>query len=256
MTSARRCRGRARADRRYHGGLRGTLREANEARVDTPVIWLCKGFEPGRARLPHEVCGGRADSSDSRRCAVGAELRAGSRRGLARCGDARFQTSRVRARCRPHAARPGASGVFERGLRRRRSCRRGEERDRDRRGNLRRAALRPQRARGADHAGTRGSHASRRRARRARRNVHGTRRRGRSHPHVHGRPFAQPQGGAEARTRPTAGRHPGRARSRRRGRQHRARARSIAEHLGIDMPITRAVCRVLDDHRQARAAAE
>ena len=36
-------------------GLRPTLREANEARADTPLVWLCKGFEPGRAKLPHEV---------------------------------------------------------------------------------------------------------------------------------------------------------------------------------------------------------
>ena len=30
----------------------------------------------------------------------------------------------------------------------------------------------------------------------------------------------------------------------------------IAERLGIEMPITSAVCRVLDDHREARAAAD
>jgi glycerol-3-phosphate dehydrogenase (NAD(P)+) len=30
----------------------------------------------------------------------------------------------------------------------------------------------------------------------------------------------------------------------------------IADRLGIEMPITRAVCRVLNDHRNARAAAE
>jgi glycerol-3-phosphate dehydrogenase len=30
----------------------------------------------------------------------------------------------------------------------------------------------------------------------------------------------------------------------------------MAGRLGVDMPITRAVCRVLADHRQARAAAD
>jgi glycerol-3-phosphate dehydrogenase (NAD(P)+) len=28
-----------------------------------PVVWLCKGFEPGRAKLPHEVCAEELDSS-------------------------------------------------------------------------------------------------------------------------------------------------------------------------------------------------
>jgi glycerol-3-phosphate dehydrogenase (NAD(P)+) len=36
-------------------GLRATLREARQARADTPVIWLCKGFEPEHGKLPHEV---------------------------------------------------------------------------------------------------------------------------------------------------------------------------------------------------------
>jgi glycerol-3-phosphate dehydrogenase (NAD(P)+) len=36
-------------------GLRATLREVREARADAPIIWLCKGLEPERAKLPHEV---------------------------------------------------------------------------------------------------------------------------------------------------------------------------------------------------------
>lgn len=36
-------------------GLRATLRAVREARCTTPVIWLCKGFERPDARLPHEV---------------------------------------------------------------------------------------------------------------------------------------------------------------------------------------------------------
>lgn len=36
-------------------GLRTTLRAIRELRCTTPVIWLCKGFERPDARLPHEV---------------------------------------------------------------------------------------------------------------------------------------------------------------------------------------------------------
>src|SRR5688572_14759109 len=37
------------------GGLRETVRAAQAAGLRAPLIWLCKGFEPGRARLPHQV---------------------------------------------------------------------------------------------------------------------------------------------------------------------------------------------------------
>ena len=36
-------------------GLRATLRAVRESRCTIPVIWLCKGFERPDARLPHEV---------------------------------------------------------------------------------------------------------------------------------------------------------------------------------------------------------
>ena len=36
-------------------GLRATLRAVRDLRCTTPVIWLCKGFERPDARLPHEV---------------------------------------------------------------------------------------------------------------------------------------------------------------------------------------------------------
>jgi glycerol-3-phosphate dehydrogenase (NAD(P)+) len=36
-------------------GLRDTLRLAKETGRSRPIIWLCKGFESERARLPHEV---------------------------------------------------------------------------------------------------------------------------------------------------------------------------------------------------------
>lgn len=36
-------------------GLRDTLQNLREAAVTVPVIWLCKGFERPQAKLPHEV---------------------------------------------------------------------------------------------------------------------------------------------------------------------------------------------------------
>jgi len=36
-------------------GLRGTLQRLREFAVTVPVIWLCKGFERPQAKLPHEV---------------------------------------------------------------------------------------------------------------------------------------------------------------------------------------------------------
>ena len=38
------------------GGLRETLRRLKAARCAAPVIWLCKGFEKQHAKLPHQVC--------------------------------------------------------------------------------------------------------------------------------------------------------------------------------------------------------
>jgi len=38
------------------GGLRETLRRVITATARLPVVWLCKGFEPGRGKLPHEIC--------------------------------------------------------------------------------------------------------------------------------------------------------------------------------------------------------
>lgn len=38
------------------GGLRPTLHRLREAHCTAPVVWLCKGFEKDRAKLPHQVC--------------------------------------------------------------------------------------------------------------------------------------------------------------------------------------------------------
>jgi glycerol-3-phosphate dehydrogenase (NAD(P)+) len=37
-------------------GLRATLRAARAAGRDVPLVWLCKGFESEQAKLPHQVC--------------------------------------------------------------------------------------------------------------------------------------------------------------------------------------------------------
>jgi glycerol-3-phosphate dehydrogenase (NAD(P)+) len=37
-------------------GLRETLQRIKAADCDTPVVWLCKGFEREQALLPHQVC--------------------------------------------------------------------------------------------------------------------------------------------------------------------------------------------------------
>jgi len=47
-------------------GLRDALRCVKSANARVPVIWLCKGFEPGRAKLPHEVA--REELGEAREC--------------------------------------------------------------------------------------------------------------------------------------------------------------------------------------------
>ena len=37
-------------------GLRATLRAMRGAGRETALVWLCKGFESGQARLPHQIC--------------------------------------------------------------------------------------------------------------------------------------------------------------------------------------------------------
>lgn len=49
-------------------GLRATLAQVRSAHARVPVIWLCKGFEPGRAKLPHEVFAEAL--GDARECGV------------------------------------------------------------------------------------------------------------------------------------------------------------------------------------------
>jgi glycerol-3-phosphate dehydrogenase (NAD(P)+) len=49
-------------------GLRETLRKMRAAHAAAPSIWLCKGFEPGEAKLPHQVF--EEELGASARCAV------------------------------------------------------------------------------------------------------------------------------------------------------------------------------------------
>lgn len=37
-------------------GLRSALRAVRAAGRDAPVVWLCKGFESGQGKLPHQIC--------------------------------------------------------------------------------------------------------------------------------------------------------------------------------------------------------
>ena len=37
-------------------GLRETLRRIRAAGSSAPLVWLCKGFESGQAKLPHQIC--------------------------------------------------------------------------------------------------------------------------------------------------------------------------------------------------------
>ena len=37
-------------------GLRAMLKQARAAGAAAPLVWLCKGFESERAKLPHEIC--------------------------------------------------------------------------------------------------------------------------------------------------------------------------------------------------------
>ena len=50
------------------GGLRETLQRCRSAGAATPVVWLCKGFERDLAKLPHQVCAEELGSAA--RCGV------------------------------------------------------------------------------------------------------------------------------------------------------------------------------------------
>jgi glycerol-3-phosphate dehydrogenase (NAD(P)+) len=47
-------------------GLRALLREMRATDGDAPLVWLCKGFESGQAKLPHQICAEELPPAESR----------------------------------------------------------------------------------------------------------------------------------------------------------------------------------------------
>ncbi|MBI3068800.1 MAG: NAD(P)-dependent glycerol-3-phosphate dehydrogenase, partial [Betaproteobacteria bacterium] len=62
--------------------LRTTLRQLARLGSTPAVIWLCKGFEPGSAKLPHEVCGEELPGSIARGALSGPSFAEEVARGL------------------------------------------------------------------------------------------------------------------------------------------------------------------------------
>jgi glycerol-3-phosphate dehydrogenase (NAD(P)+) len=83
-------------------GLRATLRAARAARGEAPVVWLCKGFEGGQAKLPHQICAEELASGTPRAVLSGPSFAEEVARGLPAAltlasGDAGFARSAARA---------------------------------------------------------------------------------------------------------------------------------------------------------------
>ncbi len=230
--------------------LRGVL-QALPAGAGSPVrsSGSARASRRPSGRLAHEVVQEEIGAAGARRPAVGPELRAGGGRAVFR--------PRSRSRAPPAfcelrhrgAARRRAADLFERRRHRRGSRRRREERAGDRDRDLRRARTRAERTRRVDHARPRGNDATRLRARRPKPDTFmGLTGVGDLILTATGRPVAQPPGRSGTRAR--RGRRRARtreARPRRRGRAFGARrARAARARPGVEMPITEAVCAVLD----------
>jgi glycerol-3-phosphate dehydrogenase (NAD(P)+) len=63
-------------------GLRATLRALRGTGRETPLVWLCKGFESGQARLPHQVCAEELSTSVPRAVLSGPSFAEEVARGL------------------------------------------------------------------------------------------------------------------------------------------------------------------------------
>ncbi len=63
-------------------GLRAALRQIATARVQVPVVWLCKGFEGGTAQLPHEIAAAELPDSTPRAALSGPSFAQEVARGL------------------------------------------------------------------------------------------------------------------------------------------------------------------------------
>jgi glycerol-3-phosphate dehydrogenase (NAD(P)+) len=63
-------------------GLRATLRATRAAGCAAPLVWLCKGFESGAAKLPHQICAEELTKEVSRAALSGPSFAEEVARGL------------------------------------------------------------------------------------------------------------------------------------------------------------------------------
>ncbi|OGA21282.1 MAG: glycerol-3-phosphate dehydrogenase [Betaproteobacteria bacterium RIFCSPLOWO2_02_FULL_67_26] len=63
-------------------GLRETLRSVRSTGLNIPLVWLCKGFESEQARLPHQVCAEEMPNSVPRAALSGPSFAEEVARGL------------------------------------------------------------------------------------------------------------------------------------------------------------------------------
>jgi len=63
-------------------GLRATLRAMRAAGREVPLVWLCKGFESGQAKLPHQICAEELSSGVPRAALSGPSFAEEVARGL------------------------------------------------------------------------------------------------------------------------------------------------------------------------------
>ncbi len=63
-------------------GLRDALRMMSEARCRAALVWLCKGFETDQAKLPHQICGEELPASVARAVLSGPSFAEEVARGL------------------------------------------------------------------------------------------------------------------------------------------------------------------------------
>ncbi len=63
-------------------GFRDTLRRIRATGAGAPLLWLCKGFESGQARLPHQICAEELDAGAPRAVLSGPSFAEEVARGL------------------------------------------------------------------------------------------------------------------------------------------------------------------------------
>jgi len=63
-------------------GLRATLRALRATGREAPIVWLCKGFESGQAKLPHQICADELSSGVPRAVLSGPSFAEEVARGL------------------------------------------------------------------------------------------------------------------------------------------------------------------------------